>query len=206
MSRQRKHIPIEKSYAVIVDGETEQWYLQMLRKNEPSLNIAIEPKIHVKQSLDAQFQEVKDACATHDKVFWMLDLDTILKESKTGKKGFAPLNQLENYLNAETGNDKLFTIINVPCLEFWFLLHYKYTSRFYKDFDELKSDLKKHLRDYEKNKDYFVKGPKDIYVRLKGMLKTAIDNSQKLGNFKFDNPERGISEFFKLFEEIQIPQ
>ena len=107
-------------------------------------------------------------------------------------------------MKAETDNDKLFTIINVPCLEFWFLLHYKYTSRFYKDFDELKSDLKKHLRDYEKSKDYFVKGPKDIYVRLKDMLKTAIDNSQKLGNFKFDNPERGISEFFKLFKEIQI--
>ena len=176
------------------------------RKNEPTLNIAIEPKIHVKQSLDAQFQEVKDACTTHDKVFWMLDLDTILKDSKVVKKGVTPLNLLENYLKAETGNDKLFTIINVPCLEFWFLLHYKYTSRFYKDFDELKSDLKKHLRDYEKNKDYFVKGPKDIYVRLKGMLKTAIDNSQKLGNFKFDNPERGISEFFKLFGEIQIPQ
>ena len=176
----------------------------MLRKNEPTLNIAIEPKIHVKQSLDAQFQEVKDACATHDKVFWMLDLDTILKESKIVKKGIAPLNLLENYLKAVTDNDKLFTIINVPCLEFWFLLHYKYTSRFYKDFDELKSDLKKHLRDYEKSKDYFVKGPKDIYVRLKDMLKTAIDNSQKLGNFKFDNPERGISEFFKLFKEIQI--
>jgi hypothetical protein len=39
------HLPPKTTYAIIVDGETEIWYFQMLKRNEPSLLVNIEPKI-----------------------------------------------------------------------------------------------------------------------------------------------------------------
>jgi len=46
----KKIIKSNPSYAVVVDGETEIWYLQMLKRNERSLNINLEPKLPQKKS------------------------------------------------------------------------------------------------------------------------------------------------------------
>ncbi len=40
-----------KTFAVVVDGETEVWYLQMLKRNERKLNVNIEPKLPSKKSI-----------------------------------------------------------------------------------------------------------------------------------------------------------
>lgn len=206
MSRKRKNRSVAKAYAVIVDGETEQWYLQMLRKNEPSLNVVIEPKLHVRQSLKEQCMQVEKACKSYDKVFWVVDMDSILKDSKICKKNPTPLQILKDNIEIlKKSYPEIFVgVFNVPCLEFWFMLHYKYTSRFYESYEKLKPDLIKYLKGYQKNKDYFVRGPQDIYARLKENLDTAVTNSRKLGDFDFANVSRGVSEFSKFFEQIGI--
>lgn len=41
----RPRIPIRKTYAFVGDGETELWYLQMLKKNEKRLTVTIKPEL-----------------------------------------------------------------------------------------------------------------------------------------------------------------
>ena len=43
--------------------------------------------------------------------------------------------------------------ISNPCFEFWYLLHFQYTTRFLKDYPAVKAMLTVHLPDYEKS-DY----------------------------------------------------
>jgi len=65
-------------------------------------------------------------------------------------------------------------IVNNPCLEYWFLLHFDPSGKTYRNCDEVTVKLKRHLRDYEKSERYFKKKDNDIYIRLKPYLRNAI--------------------------------
>ncbi|MEZ2444888.1 RloB domain-containing protein [Chitinophaga sp. RCC_12] len=58
--RQKRAIAIKarKTFAVVVDGDTEVWYLQMLKRNERSINVNIEPKIPQRKRLSEQFEMI----------------------------------------------------------------------------------------------------------------------------------------------------
>jgi len=64
--------------------------------------------------------------------------------------------------------------------------------------------LKKHLPDYLKSEKYYTQRDKDIYLRLKSHLPTAIKNAQTLSAFDVENPNRGYTEMHKLFEAIGL--
>jgi hypothetical protein len=95
-------------------------------------------------------------------------------------------------------------IVNNPCLEYWFLLHFKQTSKYYETYAILEKLLKKYLPDYDKSEKYYKNSRQDIYQRLKSYLKAAIDNAGRLGEFDFANTETGIAEMYKLFNEDEI--
>nr|WP_315138234.1 hypothetical protein [uncultured Capnocytophaga sp.] len=42
--RKRRNISTQQAFAVVVDSETEYWYLQMLKRNEPNILFDIMPK------------------------------------------------------------------------------------------------------------------------------------------------------------------
>lgn len=50
--------PTRPTFAVVVEGETEFWYLQMLKRNENNIRVNIEPKIPQKKSLKQQHELV----------------------------------------------------------------------------------------------------------------------------------------------------
>lgn len=202
--RKRKNITGRKTYAVVVDGETELWYLQMLKRNEPSLTISIEPKIHVKRPLKEQFEQVKDLANTYDKVFWIIDLDEIMHEERAKSKvsgGFAEFKMYMELLVKDVPD--VVKVINAPCLEFWFLLHFKQTGKYFESYAELEKNLKKFLPDYQKSEKFFTRG-RDLYSRLKPNLPAALKNSEMTAPFDFMNPNRGVSEFCIFFDALGI--
>ncbi len=74
-------------YAFIVEGECEFWYIQMLKRNEPSLRVDLKPEIPQKKKLKDLFKKVVDSSNEYDKVFWIIDFDVLIKESKEIQKG-----------------------------------------------------------------------------------------------------------------------
>ena len=76
----------KKTYSIIVDGETEIWYFQLLKQNE-RLSIDIKPELPKKKSLYDQFNTVVENARHYDKVFWVLDFDVVIKEDNDIKKG-----------------------------------------------------------------------------------------------------------------------
>jgi len=136
------------------------------------------------------------------KVFWLIDLDAIINESRETPKGKkTPLQvfiEFRKIINREYKN--VIFIINNPCLEFWFILHFEKTSKLFDTCAKAETELKKHLKDYEKTQKFFTKQDNDIYIKRKRFLKTAINNSESLGQFDMDEQKKAICEMHLLFQ------
>lgn len=190
------------SFAVVVDGETEVWYLNMLKRNEKDIRVTIKPEIPHKKSIAEQYKLVCDLSGKEfTKVFWIIDLDTVIKETNETFKGKkSPLKSFEEYRAKLAKKYKnVVVIVNNPCLEFWFLLHFEKTNKLYHNCSEAEKQLKQHLRNYEKTKNFFTKENDDIYLKLKPHLNTAIQNAFALGNFDNQNPTKAMCEMELFF-------
>lgn len=208
--RKTRKVPftVKTRFAIIVDGDCESWYFQMLRRNENKINVDLKPEIPQRKKLKEQFEKVIEQSKHYDKVFWIVDYDVISSETKLAEKGAESAKQeFKKYVLELRKNYKnILIIINNPCLEFWILLHFETTGKYFDNCEGATKQLKKHLPDYEKTSKYFTKQDKDIYLRLKPKLKTAIANAKKLKAFDLDNPATGMTEMYLLFEVEELKE
>lgn len=206
--RINRAIPFKKkpTFAIVVDGDCEVWYLQMLKRNERSIVVNIEPKIPQRKKLSEQYENVIKLSEENTKVFWIVDFDVIASETrKTKVGGKTPIQSFLDYKKTIAEKYKnIVIIVNNPCLEFWFLIHFEKTGQQFSNCDETGKILKKHLKDYVKTEKYFTKQDNDIYLKLKPFLKTALNNSKKIPAFDHEHLYKGVSEMFKLFDEIGL--
>lgn len=86
--RKNRAIPFGNKikFAIIVDGDCESWYFQMLRRNEKGINVDLKPEIPQKKKLKEQFEKVIEQSKHYDKVFWIVDYDVINSETTLAKK------------------------------------------------------------------------------------------------------------------------
>lgn len=211
MRHSRRKIGARKPViAFVVEGQTETWYLQMLKENEEkerNVRINIRPEIPQNSKLKDQFDMVCEMAKEHKLVFWILDFDVILKETRENRKGGeTSLNEFLRYrklIYNEYKNVRI--IVNNPCFEYWFLLHYLRTQKRYLSCHHVIRDLEKQLPGYSKTEKYFKNKSKDIYSRLKPNLKEAIENASAFGGFDAENPKKGMCEMDVLFmvEELK---
>jgi len=182
MRKKRQKRKLQKTLLLIVDGESEQIYLNSF-KNQ---TIYIKPELPKKKSLSELYRYFKDEKNNYDKTFWIIDLDVPIRENR--------LNDIKEYIKQY--QDEI--IINHPCLEFWFLLHFKE-----KNFNSCK-DIISHLkRNYQEFQTYN-KSKKDIESiinKLQDRLEIAIKNSKKR-ECNLDELINNCSEMFKFFEYI----
>ena len=208
--RKIRSIPIKSrpTFAVVVDGECEVWYLQMLKRNERSIVVNIEPKIPQRKRLSEQYENVIKLSEENTKVFWIIDFDVLSRETNSAKVGSKTAIQsfLEYKKTIAKKHKNVVIIVNNPCLEFWILLHFEATSKAFDTCESASRQLKKHLKDYEKTEKYYTKQDNDIYLRLKPKLAEALKNAKSLKLFDPENPKKGMSEMQLLFEAIEFGQ
>lgn len=194
---------------VIIDGEDEKWYLEKVKEHyRPDIlrKIKVEPALAQKKKVAELFVEAeKQVKAGSSKVVLIVDFDDIGKSDKElseFKKWYAW------YQNVNNGNTKkhawmehLELIINSPCIEFWYLLHFRKTTKYYPNFQSMHHDLTAipMLSDYEKTNTYYMKRP-NIFLRLGGDdgLKQARKNAIPFNIEYCQN--QGISEMNRLFD------
>ena len=189
---------IKKKAALFVDGESEKWYFLTMKRVESIKNIDLQPKLPRKKKIKEQFEEVKSACNDYDLVFWIIDLDKIIESEKDKAKGnSSPKTEFLKYYNDSEKIKNLEIIIVNPCLEYWFALHFEYTSRYFSGCSQAKKKKKKHLSSYEKTEKYILNG--NLYKKLKSHQPNAITNSKKVGDFDPNNFNKSVCEIYKLF-------
>ena len=142
-----------------------------------------------------RYKEEKKLGNAFDKVFCVFDQDS----HSTYKNTVARLR------NMQPGNTFV-AITSVPAFEYWFLLHYKYSTKSYvtKDGksagDDLISDLKRHCPSYTKNR-------KDIFSTLIDKMEVAKTNAvralQAVESADTDNPSTRVHELVGYLQNIK---
>ncbi|MDR2651241.1 MAG: RloB family protein [Prevotellaceae bacterium] len=202
MRKNRKISQPKKSvFSFVVDGKCELWYLQMLKQRE-SMNINLEPKLPQKKKLKDQYKLISELSKESEIVFWIVDFDVIIKESKEVKRH--EKNKLQEFRETYEKlkkNEKVKILVNNPCLEYWFLLHFEQTSKYYETYDKMEKYLIKYLPDYEKSEKYYKNSRKNIYENLRPYLQTAVANAEKLGKFDFENIHTGVADIYLFFNK-----
>ena len=189
---------VKKSYSIIVDGQTEVWYLQLMKRYEKLPRIDIKPELPKKKKLSELFELVKNNTQIYDKVICLLDFDVILRYNQ--------VEEFKKYVKQLKGNSRAIILINNPCLEFWFLLHFKRIGKSFSKCEDIINKLKrnKELKYYEKTEKYYKFAKYDIYKKLKPLQKSAIENAKKLGNLDFDNIESAKAEIYRMLDVLRI--
>ena len=202
--RKGRNIPTKQSFAVVVDGETEYWYLEKLKYNERDVNFDITPKILQKKNIKQQYKLVTELSeGEYDKVFWIVDLDVLLKQHRQKNSSLSSLQQFLNYWQQLSNQEKIVVIVNNPCLEYWFLLHFQKTTKVFTTCAGAEKQVSQHLKGYEKTEKFFKKD-NDIYKQLKPHLQKAINNATALGSFDTHNHSEAMCEMPLLFQALQL--
>ena len=195
----------KQAFAVVVDGKTEYWYLEMLKRNEPNILFDITPRIPKNKDIDEQYELVTELSEEeYDKVFWIVDLDVLLKEEREKRNSTSPLQQFLNYYKSLSKQKKIVVIVNNPCLEYWFLLHFQKTNKVFTACTDAEKEVSKYLQGYEKTEKFFKNN--DIYKQLKPFLKTAKENATALGSFDTYNHSKAMCEMPLLFQELKLKE
>ena len=208
--RKIRAIPLKSkpTFAVVVDGDCEVWYLQMLKRNERSIIVNVEPKIPQRKRLSEQYENVIKLSEENTKVFWIIDFDVIARETKSAKT--ASKTAIQSFLaykkTIAEKHKNIVIIVNNPCFEFWLLLHFEVTTKYFDTCEGVEKQLKKHLKDYEKTQKYYTNKDNDIYLRLKPNLKDALKNAKTLKLYDIENPNKGMSEMQLFFEATEFAQ
>lgn len=196
-----------QAFAVVVDGKTEKWYLEMLKYNEPDILFNITDRIPKNKDIDEQYKLVRNLSKKeeeYDKVFWIVDLDVLLKEEREKNNSTSSLQKFLNYYKNLSKQKKIVVIVNNPCLEYWFLLHFQKTNKVFTACTNAEKEVSQKLKGYEKTEKFFKKSNNDIYKQLKPYFQTAVSNATALGTFDPYNHSEAMCEMPLLFQALQL--
>ncbi len=142
-----------------------------------------------------RYEQEKTAGDPYDKVFCVFDKDN--------HANF--LRALNAIRDAEPRNTFV-AVPSVPCFEFWFLLHYKYTTRPFtassgaSACDQVLNELKVYLPDYAKGvSDTFPV----LFDRLEYAKKNAARASRSAADSGTDNPTTRVHELVNFLQNIK---
>ena len=156
MARKRVKRILKPSYIILVDGKSEILYLNLIK----TANIKVLPEVPKKKSFKDMHDLFKTKINDADKIYWVIDLDVVIKENN--------VHLLKDYLKTHKDN----IIINNPCLEYWFYLHYKKDGNFNNNCNDI-------IRALKREDDFFQtysKSVSDIEKVVK-LLEDKIENA-----------------------------
>lgn len=185
---------VNKSIAIIGEGETEWFYFESLRISKRySYKMAPDFPSHsdIGHILKLAERYEKEG---YDYVVCLIDMDRI-------KRIPAEWNKYQKHKTERKYKDVMF-IETYPCTEFWFLLHFvpNLSTRLYRSYDELLTELQKYMPGYEKTKRYFTQTNLYCYLNENGDINRALENSEKLCELSKASPEdeTSYSEVYKI--------
>ena len=193
----RKYVrePYDKVLIVCEGEKTEPNYFKGLKNHLrlKTANVAIvgegaTPTKIVERAKELEKRE-KERGDPFDKIFCVFDKD----RHTDYQKALEQLKFRKNYA----------AIPSVPAFEYWLLLHFRYTTRPYKDSKELQHDLKIDMPNYEKN-DTSIFGK--LWDKLQIATENAAQSLEAARQAATDNPSTKVHVLVKVLKAIKQPR
>ncbi|MBQ8706797.1 MAG: RloB domain-containing protein [Succinivibrionaceae bacterium] len=135
--------------------------------------------------------------------------EKLYKESQTENNAFDRVfcvfdkDQHSNYDTAlrelSNAGSHFTAITSVPCFEYWFLLHFEYTTKPFSSASSVISELKRYIPFYAKNNS-------GVFFALKDKMITAIRNAENVNAYvsriSTDNPSTKVVDLVKYLLEL----
>jgi hypothetical protein len=175
---------------ILCGGGTERRYFEFFvrqRRLGPIVSIeknceGLDPKSVVELAVKRKAENARDVkrgeAAVFDAIWCVLDMEGCANRPPTAD---AAKDQARHH--------RILLVWSAPCFEFWYLLHFEYTSAPFANCDAVIQRLKQHLPDYEKSGEY-----SEI---LDDLTQTAIDNARKIAAVELSS---SYTEVYKLIE------
>lgn len=180
---------IQKKHAVTILGEgiTEQHYFTHIRTLF-GYNYTIKPYYFSVTSLTEMDKKIAEAITDGGYATAVFDADVANRNDAEKKK-------LESIRRKYANKNNVLLCDSLTSIEYWFLLHFDNTNRYFKDSSATESELRKYIPDYEKKSKFLqnTQWVKDLCSESK--LKLAQEQAKLFGQ----NGE-SYTNLYKAFE------
>lgn len=144
MARGRKERELKRSrITVIGEGLTEKWYFEHLRSIK-GFRYDCKPRFFTQQSYGEMSKLIDSVIENGGIAVCVCDADI----TRTNPIEQTRLKELKQKFS---NNDNVIICDSMPSIEFWFLIHYLNTSKYFNDSKEVIQALRKWLPEYSKN-------------------------------------------------------
>lgn len=131
---------------IIGAGITEQWYFTHL-KAIFDYRIKVRPRFFGNESADGMAKKIAEVIADGGTAICVYDADvSIWNEVEKGK--------LEKLRTKYAKNKRVILCDSMPAVEYWFLLHYVSTNRYFGTSGAAIQELRQFLPDYDKSEKF----------------------------------------------------
>ncbi len=182
---------LRESIYVIGEGLTEKYYFQHLKKLK-GYSCVVRPRFFSsKNSIYYLEKRTKELLLADVTVICAFDSDVSQRNQE--ERG-----RLKIFIEEYKENKKVIICDSLPSIEFWFLLHYKKTSKHFPNYNTIRNELRKYIPNYDKTEKFL---NQDKWVKaLIDKQGTAIENGESL------TPKEGsysnIYKAIKVLEEM----
>jgi hypothetical protein len=172
MARQTGTRILLPSYAVLGDGKTELFYLKHLKKVK-NYKYKIQQRLFNSITIETAKGYIdKLLSGGCDQIIFITDYDTIVNQKR--------VSEFEEFKLKYVDVKEVVICENMPCVEFWFLLHYKLTTHEFNNAGEVIEQLLKHIGDYKKKESYLKNSKWVETLCNNGKFENAISNSKSV--------------------------
>ena len=175
---------------IIGEGATERFYFSHLKRIN-GYNYVCKPRNFAEQNIDDIQRQVERVLSDDGIAVCVFDVD-VTRIHQADKRKFEAMRQ--RYAN----NPNVVICESMPSIEFWFLLHYLNTNRYFASSDDVITALHRYLPSFSKQQSFLAKENWVASLLDDNKLTTAINNSIWIGN-----EGESYSNLYKLFSLLK---
>ena len=190
MARRIKERNLKNTAITIIgEGATERFYFTHLTRLN-GYNYVCRPRNFAEQNIDDIQRQVERVLADDGIAVCVFDVDvTRIHQSDKAK--------FEAMRRRYASNPSVIICESMPSIEFWFLLHYLKTNRYFATSDDVITVLSRYLSTFSKQQSYLSKENWVATLLADNKLTTAINNATVIGE-----EGESYSNLYKLFALI----
>ncbi len=174
MARKLKERKLKNPVITIIgEGATERFYFLHLKALN-GYNYVCKPRNFAEQNIDDMRRQVERVLADDGIAVCVFDVD-VTRTRPAEKAKFIAMRQ------RYAANPSVIICESMPSIEFWFLLHYLNTNRYFATSDDVIATLRRYIPNFSKHQSFLSKENWVSALLADEKLATAIENAIAIG-------------------------
>lgn len=190
MARRIKERKIKNpTITIIGEGATERFYFTHLKRLK-GYKYTCRPRNFTEQTFDEMRKQIERVLADDGIAVCVFDTD-VTRSRPSEKRKF------EEMQRKYADNKAVIFCDSMPSIEFWFLLHFITTNRYFATSEDVIDVLRRHIPNFSKHQSFLSKGQWVSDLLADNRLSAAIHNAR---NRSFGS--ESYSNVYRLFEKL----